>query len=226
MMWSRLIIAGMMLMLGAEAAHARRSSRTGLNFGANLRIVNDSDRGAASTESATKSNVSKTVNTVAPFLGFVLGDHLNIGISALTDQSQDIITEDNTESGSSMYRRRNTDVRGASIFMRFLFADVMYFEAGGGVYEQRTAILNEYKFPTNGTSFTGSQEEYVVRGIGTGYNLGAGIELPIVNGFYFASGYNMRAFQLRDYRGTNDLGRKLSRVERREFTFGISHYLK
>ena len=226
MMWVKLTAVIAMMVLGADVAQARKSKRTGLNFGANLRVVTDNNRSNASDKSPVKSDVTSAINSVAPYVGFVAGRYLNIGVAALMDRTEDTVTEFNESTGNTLFRHRSVDVKAMSLFSRFLFADVMFFEASAGVYEQNTTVFNESTSPVVGAEFTGSREEYKVRGLGTGYSLGAGLELPIVNGFYFSSAYNMRAYQLRDYNGNGDLGKKLSRVERKEFTFGIAHYVK
>jgi len=207
-------------------AEARRSKREGLNFGTSVRVVSDSDSNFAGDESRKDRHVEGNTQAVNPHVGYVFGDYLNLGLAMTFENSELKETEKNVDTGVTSSRTKDTSLKGGSIFARFLFAKVMFFEAGFGLYDRRTSVNNEDTSGTSSGSFNGTREVYQERGVGPGYHAGAGIEIPVTNGFYFTSAYMTRIFQLRDYEGKDDLGSKRARIQRREISFGLSHYVE
>ncbi len=99
----------------------------------------------------------------------------------------------------------------------------MFMEAGAGAYSQNTDVHNEYKLSGEAGSFTGKSEDYKVAGIGPGYHVGGGLELPINNGFYFSGAYMIRSYSLRDT-SKSEYGSPIGSQQKRELTFGIAYY--
>ena len=212
----------------AFEVEARRGERTGFNFGTSLGVSSGSDRGQSSSNEDSRSAIDASATSVQPYIGFVLGNHFNLGLSLGFQNSSTSDVETNDVEGFEVRRLREGQLRQASLTMRFLFAEVMFFEAGAGVYDRRVAITNETMTGgTNGT-FNARREEYSLRGTGPGYHAGGGFEIPIdrMEGFYFTTAYMVRFFTLRENAsGLHELGKKTSRIRQQELTFGIAHYV-
>lgn len=214
--------------LGSSSiAHAKRQGRTGLNFGTNLRLLNVGDKRYAGSET-NKDISTKTHNqNVSPFVGLVFTDFLSLGLSASFEEQNSNIVEINTETNQKNERREDTILKSVSLYTRFLFAGVMFLEGGLGVYDRRINVNNEYNSSAGDGVFEGSRESYVSRGVGPGYHIGGGVEIPVARGFYVSSSYSNRVIVLRQIRSSNiDFGRRRAKVQQREIAFGLSYYLQ
>lgn len=216
------VVAALMLMPTLAEARSR-SARTGFNFGTTIRILNDQERTHAGEGSDKNTRFKSDSQLVNPYLGYSFGS-FNLGLmySAESRSSESIeVSEDGSKTVS-----RNTEAngKGVSVFSRFLFGGVFFFEGGFGLYQDRATVKTQEKQDQGGTAFTGEEDSYVVKGTGPGYHVGGGLELPIDNGFYFTACYQARMVQLRDYNGGSDLGRKRSQDQKREVLFGIAYY--
>jgi hypothetical protein len=211
-------------LLSATPAFARRSQRQGFNFGSTVRVLNSDDRTLPGNGSDQKTRISSSSQAVNPYLGYSFGT-FNLGLTFSAETRTTNSTETNTVTGSETTRDSEVNGKGASLFGRFLFGEIFFFEAGAGVYQEKVQVSTETKSTTTG-AFTGEREEYEVKGIGPGYHLGAGMELEMGGGFYFTSSYQVRIVQLRDHEGGSDLGRKRSTTQKREVLFGIAHYFR
>lgn len=219
------VICGLLALALAGPAFAR-SSREGFNFGASVKIQNKSDRGQGAGDSS-KSNVLSEDRTVNPYAGFVVGEHMNLGVALSFENSASQTEEMDESSLERVLRDRQSQMRSASIFFRFLFGENMFFETGVGLYDQTVHVENQYTFENSDNSFTGKRDTYSVRGIGPGYHAGGGFEIEMGrrSGFYLTSSYMIRSYSLRQVQGERSLGEELSSVTRQEVSFGISHYL-
>jgi len=209
-------------------AEARFSERTGFNFGTSLGVSSGSDRGTSSANEDSKSALDSSSTSVQPYMGFVLGNYFNLGLALGFQNTSTSDLEQNDVEGFEVRRLREGRLRHASLIIRFLFAEVMFFEAGAGVYDRKVSITNETMTGGNNGSFNARREEYSLRGTGPGYHAGGGFEIPIdrMEGFYFTTSYMVRFFTLRENAtGIHDLGKKSSQVRQQELTFGISHYV-
>ena len=221
-----IIVAATTLLLLSQQGYAKKSKRRGFNFGSSFSFNSGNENGFASDDSPTQAKVTESGSSVSPYLGYVMGEHLNLGMSfSFADSSRHEI-EKNDQDGRIVNRDKTSSLRSMSIFSRFLFGQVMFMEAGFGVYDQRIAVVNEYTANQGGGAFTGQRDEYKLRGVGTGYHFGAGVEIPIDNGFYFTAAYNTQTYNLRVFKGAADLGPKLGINQRRVISFGLSHFLK
>jgi opacity protein-like surface antigen len=208
----------------STAALARRDRREGFNFGLGLRAI---DSSADTNGSEAKGDQKRLggVQSVAPYVGYVLAEHINIGLTGVfeNETTQD---EYKSQDGKQEIKRETTSsLRGGSLFLRFLFANMMYFEGGAGIYDRRQKFVEEYYTRDGDGAFSGERDEYSMRGLGPGYHAAAGVEFAITNGFFFTTNYTYRAVQLRDYQGSGSIGKKRSRLENREVNFGFSHYV-
>lgn len=208
----------------APVAEARRSQREGFNFGTSVRMLNTDDRANADLAAGTKNvRQSSTSQSVSPYLGWVFGDALNLGVMGVMETATSDRREQSLDGQSTYARYQKSYIRGASVFGRFLFANVLFFEGGFGVYEQNISVREEKRDVTGSDLFVGETGEYGVKGSGLGYHVGGGIELPIVDGFHFTTTYLIRVFQIRDVNG-DAVSAKKGQQERRELSFGLSYY--
>jgi hypothetical protein len=206
----------------SELAFARRGDREGFNFGSGLRLLDTNDRSLSANENQKSSNTATSGYAVTPYFGYVLFDTFNVGLAGLFESSS-ADSRELTQDNRRVERTSETALKAGSLFGRFLFAKFFYFEGGIGVYNQKTNVKNEYTSETSKGSFEGEHDEYSTDGVGLGYNVGAGLELSITNGFFFTTNYMVRSFQLRD--GGESIGKKRARMERRELNFGLCHYV-
>lgn len=157
-------------------------------------------------------------------MGYAFREFLNLGAMIYIEQGKSNSTDRSLDGSVETLRQQDSSINGAGLFARFLFAEVLFFEGGFGIYEQNLSTSSETR-NVNGSTISGTRTENQVKGIGPGYHAGAGLELPVVNSFYFTATYLMRSFQQRDYDASSQVvGRKQANEEKRELTFGLIHY--
>lgn len=216
------IFFGSFCFAAGNAAARGRNERTGFTFGTTLRMVDTSDRTNPGPDSDKKTVSTSDSSFVSPYLGYSFGA-LSLGLSYSTERKTSSITEV-TSTGATAVRHTSQASRGASIFTRFLFASVFFFESGVGLFQDTLNVDTENRTPQDGSAFEGKSDSYSVKGTGPGYHAAFGLELPITAGFYFTTMYQARMVTLWDYTGGSDLGRKRSQTEKREVLFGVAYY--
>lgn len=218
-----LIISFLSLAL-AGPAFGKRDRREGFNFGLGLRAIGSH---ADTTGRDGENDQIKTggVQSVTPYFGYVVAERFNIGISGIFENEETHERFKNKAGNQEVRREATSSLKGGGLFTRFLFAQMMFFEGGVGIYDRRQKFVDEYYSRDKEGQFTGERDEYTLRGIGPGYHLGVGLEVAFTNGFYFTTNYTYRAVQLRDYKGSDGIGKKRARLEKRELNFGLAHYL-
>lgn len=208
--------------LQATEAYARRSDREGLNFGTSVRLM-DSDNRSDSPSAADPATRTQTAGQAfSPYVGYSFGE-LNFGLAGMIENRHDTSSESTASTNQQVTRDLQTSTKALSLFARFNFGKVMFMEIGAGAYSQATDVHNEYKLVSDGGQFTGKSEDYKVAGMGPGYNIGGGLELPISNGFYFTGAYMVRSYNLRDTT-KSEYGSKIGTQQKRELTFGMAYY--
>ena len=209
-------IAG--LTINSGTAFAKRDRREGFNFGSSVRIVTNNDRTYGDQTSGVDGTTKSSSQSYNPFVAYSNG-LLNLGLTAHVESADTATTEQQKATGQIVDRKSSTDVKGTSVFGRFLF-----FELGLGIYKQKVTVNNQYTNMSGSGSFSGNSDSYTLDSAGPGYHMGAGLELPIADGFYFTTSYLVRIFQLRDI-SDGSLGAKRAYEQKRELTFGLEHYL-
>ena len=221
---SAITIALVTIALPAEA-RGKRSNREGFNFGTTLRLMSDDSATNAGPDSTRDTTIESSSQALNPYVGYAVDSLFNFGLVFHVQQQSTTQTASEADGSMEETRTTDTDTKGASLFTRFLFGRVMFIEGGLGLYQIKTNIDSETKTATGGGNFIGKHDQYEVIGVGPGYHVGGGIELPITDGFYFNTAYMVRIFQVRDYDGTANFGGKRGRQQQREIVFGLSHYL-
>lgn len=211
--------------MAATTAEARRGERTGFNFGTTVRVLDNEERTHAGEGSDKNTHLTSSSTQVNPYIGYAF-EPFNLGLSFTTESRSSTLKEENADGMTTTTRKTSVDGKGFNLFARFNFGKVFFFEAAGGLYDEKMKVDIEKKTTTEGDAFVGEHDAYEVRGVGPGYNLGAGMELSMGGGFYFTSAYQVRIVQLRDREGGGELGRKRSQTQKREVLFGIAHYAK
>ena len=214
-------IAG--LTINSGAAFAKRDQRDGFNFGSSVRMITNNDRTYGDQTSGVDGTTKSSSQSYNPFVAYSTG-LLNLGITAHVESADTATTEQQKSTNQIVDRKSSTDVKGTSVFGRFLFGKVMFFELGLGVYKQKVTVNNQYTNMSGSGSFSGNSDSYTLDSAGPGYHMGAGLELPIADGFYFTTSYLVRIFQLRDI-SDGSFGAKRAYEQKRELTFGLEHYL-
>lgn len=219
-MQSIILLAGL---AAASSAYAKRGdSREGFNFGTSMRLLDDSDRTNPNDQTDKAVKTESSDQSFSPYLGYSFGA-FNLGLVGNVGQRNLKIQEHSTNGAQENNRNTMTSVRSLSLFARFLFGKVLYFEVGGGVYSEDVSVHNESTMAGDAGSFTGQKEDYSISGTGPGYHVGGGLEIPITGGFYFTSSYLVKIYQLRDM-SKGVLGSKMAVDQRRELMFGIAYY--
>jgi len=208
----------------SSIAEAKRNPRDGVNFGIGLRLFDAANQTNGQGDENDSQKNSETT-AIHPYLGIVLGDHFNLGISGMFEEQSSKDSFTSKDGDQEIERTSNATMKAGNIFLRFMFAKYMYFEAGIGLYDQRIKITDEYRDLDASGNFTGERAQNDSHGAGPGYHLGGGVEIHITNGFFVTANYLYRAIQLRDYDSDSEIGRKRSRIEKRELTFGLAHYV-
>ncbi len=218
-------IAAIANMVFTPAALAKKHKREGFNFGASLRMLDVNDDSLTGDDTYDKSRVRAKSQAVSPHIGYVFAETLNVGLNLNFEESVTDERDVSADLNKEIERHKETSTKSASLFMRFLFAKVMYFEWGFGLYDSRTNSENEYTLAQDDGTFSLTRESYSTRGVGPGYHVGMGLEIPAANGFFFTVAHVTRNYHLRDFNGTGDLGAKRRQIRKQEFSFGISHYV-
>jgi hypothetical protein len=222
-----LMLAAASFALPATPAQARRASREGLNFGTTVRLLDNDERTIAGLGSDKNTKMESSSQAVNPYIAYAF-ESLNIGLMASVESKASRLEEQSEDGSEKTTRTTDVDGKGGSLFARFLFGNVFFFVGGVGLYQEKQKVSIETKRSVDGSEgeFTGDLDEYQVEGIGPGYHVGGGLELPMGAGFFFSTAYQVRTVQLRDHAGGSELGRKRSQQQKREVLFGISHYTK
>ena len=199
-----------MALILAPEAFAKKSKRTGFNFGTTVRALDDS-RMTGDEDVTIQSQSSKAVS---PYVGYAFSGYFNLGLSIFIEENT--LKWESEEGGRSLTVEDTTSIRGGMIFSRLLFGKFFFLEAGiggahGTVRKATTIVENN----------TLSETESTQGGAGIGYQAGGGLEAPIGLGFYFTSAFYHRSLDLRDVQSNQKLATSKS-----EFVFGLAHYLK
>lgn len=205
----------------SQAAYARRADREGLNFGSSVRIMDSDDRGQQSTLSDKNTRTKSAGQAFSPYLGYSF-EALNLGIMLNVENKYEEFSEKSPSTNQELSRQASTSSKAASLFARFNFGKIMYFQAGAGVYSQVTDIRTELR-NTSGLEFQGTTSNYKLEGMGPGYHAGVGLELPASNGFFFTGSYMVHNYQLRDTTHSS-YGSLIGSQQKRELAFGIAYY--
>jgi hypothetical protein len=222
LMWTSFAALGLCLTAGQAEARGR-NNRDGINFGATFRVLDAADRTSGEDELGRNTRSDSSSTMVNPYLGYSFGA-INLGIMYSAEARTSETVEDSADGATTTTRHSTQSGKGASLYARFQFAYVFFFEGGGGLYQDKLKVRTETKEHGEDGSFTGAEDEYEVKGVGPGYHVAGGIELPMAAGFYFTTAYQMRMVQLRDHDGGNNLGSKRSQNQKREVLFGIAYY--
>lgn len=218
---STLIFTGL---LASGPAYAKKSKREGFNFGASFGLVDQKDKGLRADVDDDNSRTSSLSSTVNPYIGYVVADFMNLGLNLSFENSRVDETIRSSVESEYIQREKTSTLKSAGLFTRFLFARVMYFEFGLGAYDRKVDLVTTYTSEQGDGQFVGQRQEYKTHGVGPGYHLGYGLELPIAYGFHFTTAYNVRIYQLRSFDNRGEVGRKTGRENKREVVFGLSYY--
>ena len=212
----RLAIIAAMLGVVATPAFAR-SQREGFNFGVSLRSLNDT-----SSQSIENGSQRQSTSTVAasPFAAFVIGDYFDIGLSIASERITTVVST--TQNGQVFTNTLDQQLRGASPFVRLLFAKYMFLELSGGVYQ--SVVKNTRASIVGDGNYTGSQETTTHSGNGYGYGAGGGLEIPVGLGWYVTTSMFVRQIQMNEVVTQNDSNRLDS--AKTELQFGFTQYLQ
>jgi hypothetical protein len=205
----------------SQVAYARRADRKGLNFGSSVRIMDNDDRGQQSTLNDKNTRTKSSGQAFSPYVGYAF-DALNFGLMLNVENKYEEFSEKSASSSQELSREATTASKAISLFTRFNFGKIMFFQAGVGVYNQVTNIHTELR-NVSGIEFEGTSSDYKLEGMGPGYHAGVGLELPAGNGFFFTGSYVVHNYQLRDT-AHSSYGSLIGSQQKRELAFGISYY--
>lgn len=216
------LLTGILFWTSQEASARSRSQRTGFNFGTSLRLLDHDDRTNAQEETGKTTRSQTGSRLVTPYLGYSFGS-ISLGLAYLAE-SRVTSTAETRQDGTVTARHSHQTAHGGSLYGRFLFASVFFFETGIGLYSDTLDVTTENRTPQGDGAFAGASDSHQVKGTGPGFHAGIGLELPIASGFFFTSQYQVRKVTLWDYTGGSSLGSKRSQTTRNEALFGIAYY--
>jgi hypothetical protein len=215
----KLFTLGACLVLASPAYARRDRGRDGANFGAQVRMLSDSNSTETSAQDGTHST---TTAALSPFVGYSFGGILGLGLSFAGESTTVLDKVTPKESNETLEKETRITLSGTSLYTKLLFAYVMYMEAGIGVY--KADVSQTSRTITGYDSFSGNSETQAYSGVGYGYHFGGGLEIPMGVGFYFNSALYWRQIKMKDVIDKNnsiDLNSKKT-----ELQFGITHYLQ
>jgi len=218
---TRILLGLLIAVPWSQTAHARRADREGLNFGTSIRIMDSDDRGQQSAVSDKNTRTKSAGQAFSPYLGYAFGP-LNLGLMLNVENKYEEFSERTPSTSQELSRDASTASKAISVFSRFNFGNIMFFAAGAGIYSQVTNIHTEMRNVSGGT-FAGTTDDYKLEGIGPGYHMGMGLELPASNGFFFTGSYMVHNYQLRDTTHSS-YGSLIGSQQKRELAFGIAYY--
>ena len=218
------ISLSVVLMCASSIAYAKGGKRDGFNFGTSLRLMDMEQPGLTSDASGVSDSYTE-IQTVRPYLGYVFGEMLHLGIGATFENESRQESVKNRTALLSIDSSRESSLEGAGIDSRFLFGRIMYFEGGVGYYQRRSTVATSY-VSDSGQGFSGRKESNKMRSIGLGYHVGGGVELPIAYDFYFTTNYMVYFYNLKPYKNTLGTRSDAEHERQKEVSFGFSHYYR
>lgn len=223
-----LLIAFSCMLIMTDTADARRRSgqKTGFTFGATVLSAEGTNQISPNESSNKNRTIERNLSGVAPYIGYSFGT-ITVGtrFSSKTETvKHNEVDADNNEQKSIL--STSTDSSDISLFSRLNFGEILYLEAGIGLYEQKTHIDNQNVVETSSNTFQGSKEEYKLNGVGTGHHTAIGFEVPVGSGFHFNGNVTFRNFEIRTNEGGPAFGDKQSTHKERDLNFGLSYYFK
>jgi hypothetical protein len=223
-MWRVVLVSAVAVTAIESPAFARRFDREGFNFGATLHSNSHEDRTSGKIDRNEPDSKAETLlTTVTPYVGYAFSV-FNLGVSLLAQNGSQEVVE---SLGDKQTIKNSTFSRqGLSLFGRFLFGRYFFFEGAGGLYRETGKTDVEVKEKKSTGIFAGTTDTFEQTTIGPGYNIGAGVEVPIAGGFFFTTAYQVRAVRLREASSGSPFGgRNRTFSQTREIAFGLSHYL-
>lgn len=208
----------------SSEAFAKKSRRRGLNFGSGVSFSSISDNLLPTEINSSSRKTKQDSQYLQPYVAYSASGVLNFGLSLGLEDASYSEKESFTDN-TSIDRAIEKSTQSANLFGRFMFANILYFEAGFGAYKEETKITTTSTNVDAAGTFAGAVDSETIKGSGPGYHLGAGFEVPTGGGFYFTGSYISRFYQI--YNGDNALGRdgnKRSYQLNKRLTFGMSYY--
>jgi hypothetical protein len=205
-------------------AYAKRSRRDGFNFGVNLRVL-DTDRPTlAKDDDGTTRRATSEERSVKPHFGYSFDGVFHLGLKMIFEEEQGVENLVLVPNESRVESMRTSTLGGGGPVARLLFGNVMFLEVGAGYYERMTKLDVEVTTDDGDGNFSGKREQHKTRAAGLGYHAGAGVEIPISDGFFFSSDYTAYFYKLRAYKNNTDLNRGQEDEKTQEVSFGLSYY--
>jgi len=222
---ARTALLGTALMAAfAQTAEARSSSRRqGFNFGTSVSSIDTTETSNGGEGSSLTTNTQGSGMSVTPYIGYAW-TYFDLGLVYSSESVTSNSIETSADGSHTTTRNTSDQGKSLSLFARYMFASVFFFEGGFGGYQDTTTVHSETRQLQSNNAFNGSQDDYQLKGVGLGYHGGIGLELPMSNGFFFTAAYQVRSVQLRDHFDSNTLGHKMSDSQRREALFGVAYY--
>ena len=228
MNWSRnLKAAGVTVLLTAISQNAWGDSsdaRSGFNFGAAFQMNDNAGPSLASGAQGSPSQSSGHTSITRPYVGYSFANFLTFGINGTFENYKGSDTISGSNDGESITTNRTSSLTGGGLYTRLLFGQVMFLEAGSGVYERFTNVDTQYVKNLASGGFTGTTQSSKLRADGAGYRFGGGVEIPIANGFYFTAGYFASSYQLKPVNAADGADKSQYFENTHEVTFGLANY--
>jgi hypothetical protein len=216
-----LILAAVVMV--TSPAFAKKSRREGFNFGSGVKILSSDDRTLAGDTSDKNVHSIKSTEAFSPYVA-ISGGTFNIGLMGSVDKT--VVSEIETSATSDDENIRNREIKtsSGSVFMRFLFGEILFLEGGMGIYQEKQHIKNTTTNANGNGNFLGAKEEYKIDGSGPGYHVGAGFEIATGAGFFFNGTYMTKIYRINEGEAIFGKGNQRAYDQKREVTFGLAYY--
>lgn len=216
------ILIGLSIALSTQAL-AKKSRREGFNFGSGVKILSSEDRTLPGSNSDRTIHTAKETEAFSPFVAFSTGT-FNLGIKADIDNTLISERETTALTADEVIRMRDITTSSGSLFVRFLFAEILFMEGGMGIYHEKQHINNTATMAGQNGSFLGAKDEYQIEGAGPGYHVGAGFEIATGGGFYFNGTYLTKIYRINEGDAIFGRGNQRAYQQKREVAFGLAYY--
>jgi hypothetical protein len=225
LLWIRagIIAAVLPMVLLSSPAFAKRAQRDGLNFGTTLSYSNVSQPSLIMHGEEATAKGQSLSKASHPYIGYTFGEFFTLGLQGA------MIAEERMEkqqgAGNSLVtNERSSVLQGGGLFTRFLFGQVMYFEAGIGYFERRSSLVSKSVSYLSAGGFEGVEETIRARSSGIGYRIAVGLEIPVAYDFYATSSYASNKFDLKGVKVTPGNEKGSFEESQQQIEFGIAYY--
>lgn len=218
-----ILLFGLGSLIPVGDAFAKRSKRQGFNFGSTMYYKSASFPDLSESKSRD-AHSSFHEFRYRPFLGYSFGGVFNLGLGLEWEQLNSEKLESQPDSETSYTKVEDQDLTGGFLFGRLLFGRIFFMEAALGYYEKSHSQSLVYEQGPQSGSYNGARENWQLVARGPGAAMGAGMEIPVSDGFHLSASFMTRKLMLKQASASQNVGPYQGDSTTGSMNFGMSHY--